>query len=73
MESIILAKKMFEDAVNKSGRNFRIEKSISGYYRLLLDDEIKCDDSAFEDVQDEESALYYFAYLINEYNNGEEI
>ena len=73
METITLAKKEFEDAVNKSGRNFQIKKSISGYYRLLLDDELVCDDSACEDVQDEESALYYFAYIINEYNNGEEI
>lgn len=67
MITIPSAQEMFNKAVENSGLNFSVKKSISGYYRLFLNDEIILDDSACEDVQDEESALYFFAEYINEY------
>lgn len=57
-------KEAFEIA-NASGK-YEIERTLSGYYRLLCDDEIVHDDSAFEDVQDIDSAYYFFAELIKE-------
>lgn len=57
-------KEAFEIA-NESGR-YEIERTLSGYYRLLCDDEIIHDDPAFEDVNELESAYYFFAELIKE-------
>ena len=62
----------FDKAVAMSGKNFYYEESLSGYYRLFLDEDIIHDDSAYEDVYELDSALYFFANLIyEEYTNAE--
>lgn len=46
---------------------YRMEKSVlSDYWRLLKGDDLVCDDSACEDVYDEETAAYIFALGIAE-------
>lgn len=58
----------FQRVVAATKRNYHIEKSISGYYRLLLDDEIVFDDSACEDLnEDYNTAEDYFANYLLEY------
>lgn len=57
-------KEAFEIA-NASGK-YEVERTLSGYYRLLCDDEVIHDDPAFEDVNEMESAYYFFAELIKE-------
>lgn len=58
-------KATFEQIVKATGKNFTCEETISGYYRLMCDGKIILDDSACEDVQDEESAKAFFAdYLL---------
>lgn len=58
----------FENVVKATGKNFRIEKSISGYYRLLCDDEVIVDDSAAEEYnKDLETAESAFANYLLEY------
>ena len=55
----------FNDIVKATGRNFEIEKTISGYYRLMLDGEPYFDDSACEDTNGIfEDAESYFEYLL---------
>jgi hypothetical protein len=48
-----------------------VEKSISGYYRLYKNGKLIHDDSACEDVQEEESAYSFFAEYIKEYDEEE--
>ena len=68
----MLPQDYFDAAVKLSGKNFRIEESISGYYRLLCDEDIIHDDSACEDVYELDSALWMFAEHIFEiYTNAE--
>ena len=58
-------KATFEQIVKATGKNFTCEETISGYYRLMCDNKIILDDSACEDVQDEESAKAFFSeYLL---------
>lgn len=58
-------KATFEQIVKATGKNFTCEETISGYYRLMCDNKIILDDSACEDVQDEESAKVFFSeYLL---------
>lgn len=62
----------FNDVVKATGRNFEIEKTISGYYRLMLDGEPYFDDSACEEANGTyEDAESYFEYLLldNEVHN----
>lgn len=58
----------FEELVEATGKNFTIEQSISGYYRLMLDGEPVIDDSAADDVnEDYETAESFFANYLLEY------
>lgn len=59
-------KEAFDLAVSKAKHSYEVEQSVSGYYRLLCDGEYLHDDSACEDVNEEESAYYFFAELIND-------
>ena len=59
-------KEAFEMAIANSAHSYEVEQSISGYYRLLCDGEYMHDDSVCEDVNEEESAYYFFAELIKE-------
>ena len=61
-------KDYFGMVVAATGRNYHIEKSISGYYRLMLDDEPIIDDSACEDLnEDYKTAESYFINYLLEY------
>lgn len=67
-------KDQFNEVVKESGVNYEVVKSISGYYRLVvhnddMTDTIAHDDSACEDVYDEESAMALFTDLIIERHN----
>lgn len=67
VKSIIMSKTYFEQVVEATGMNFSIKKTISGYYRLMLDDERYCDDGAVYDVNaDYETAEAYFIALLLE-------
>lgn len=58
----------FQRVVAATGRNYHIKKSISGYYRLMLDDEPIIDDSACEDLNgDYDTAEGYFISYLLEY------
>ena len=58
----------FMDVVRATENNFRINLSISGYYRLMLDGEPIIDDSACEDVnEDYETAEAFFTRYLLEY------
>lgn len=62
--------KEFDRAVAASNKNFTYEQAKGGYYRLLCDDEIIHDDSAYEDVYALDSALYFFAeYIFENYTD----
>lgn len=55
----------FNEIVKATGKDFTIEKSISGYYRLMLDGEAYHDDSACEDVnEDYDTAEAFFGSLL---------
>lgn len=47
-------------------KGYHMEMSISGYWRLFKEDELIHDDSACEDVYDEETASYLFNNIIDE-------
>lgn len=67
VKSIIMSKTYFGKVVEATGKNFSIEQSISGYYRLMLDDEPYFDDSAADDVnEDYETAEAFFITLLLE-------
>ena len=58
----------FMDVVRATEKNFRINQSISGYYRLMLDGEPIIDDSACEDTnEDYETAEAYCINYLMEY------
>lgn len=61
-------KEQFEEVVKATGKDFRCEKTISGYYRLMCGEDIIHDDGACEDVnEDEETALaFYRSYLLED-------
>lgn len=58
----------FEDAVKATGKDFRCERTTSGYYRLVCGDYIVLDDSACEDVDgtEEEAKAFFSEYLMSE-------
>lgn len=61
-------KSYFEKIVEATGKNFTINQSVSGYYRLMLDGEPVIDDSACEDLnEDYDTAEGYFANYLLEY------
>lgn len=61
-------KSNFEKIVEATGKNFTINQSVSGYYRLMLDGEPVIDDSACEEVnEDYDTAEGYFANYLLEY------
>ena len=67
VKSIIMSKTYFEKVVEATGKNFSIKQSISGYYRLMLDDEPYFDDSAADEVnKDYETAEAFFIALLLE-------
>ena len=67
VKSIIMSKTYFEKVVEATGKNFYIKQSISGYYRLMLDDESYFDDSAADEVnEDYETAEAFFIALLLE-------
>ena len=58
----------FMDVVRATEKNFRINYSISGYYRLMLDGEPIIDDSACDDLnEDYETAEAFFVRYLLEY------
>lgn len=58
----------FERIVSATGKGYYIERSISGYYRLMLDGEPVFDDSAAEELnEDRETAEAFFASYLLEY------
>ena len=58
----------FENVVKATEKNFTIKQSISGYYRLMLDDEPVIDYSACEDLNDDyDTAECYFINYLLEY------
>lgn len=68
---IMTLKERFDAAVKASGVNYAIDKSISGYYRLIIEAdnnnyELVIDDSAYEDFYDEDSAIVFFTDYICE-------
>lgn len=56
----------FMDVVRATEKNFRINQSISGYYRLMLDGEPIIDDSACEDLNEdyETAEAFFMQYLL---------
>ena len=58
----------FDRIVSATGKKYYIERSISGYYRLMLDGEPVFDDSAAEEVnEDRETTEAFFANYLLEY------
>ena len=58
----------FDRIVSATGKDYYIERSISGYYRLMLDGEPVFDDSAAEEVNEGiEMAEAFFANYLLEY------
>ena len=58
----------FMNVVRATGKNFRINQSISGYFRLMLDGEAIIDDSACDDLnEDYETAEAFFMRYLLEY------
>lgn len=58
----------FEKIASATGKKYYIERSISGYYRLMLDGEPVFDDSATEELnEDRETAEAFFANYLLEY------
>ena len=58
----------FDKVVSTTGKDYYIERSISGYYRLMLDGEPVFDDSAAEELnEDRETAEAFFANYLLEY------
>ena len=58
----------FMNVVRATEKNYRINYSISGYYRLMLDGEPIIDDSACEDLnEDYETAEAFFMRYLLEY------
>lgn len=58
----------FMSVVRATEKNFRINYSMSGYYRLMLDGEPIIDDSACEDTnEDYETAEAFFINYLMEY------
>lgn len=63
----------FNSVAAATGKNFTIEQSISGYYRLMLGEEPVIDDSACEDLNDDyETAEAYFKNYLLEYEVPED-
>ena len=56
----------FMNVVRATEKNFRINRSISGYFRLMLDGEPIIDDSACEDVNEdyETAEAFFMRYLL---------
>ena len=63
-----MEKTEFMDVVRATEKNYRINRSISGYYRLMLDGEPIIDDSACDDTnEDYETAEAFFTRYLLEY------
>lgn len=56
----------FEEVVAATGKEFKIEQSTSGYFRLMLDGEPVVDDSACEDLNGtyKDAKNYFINYLL---------
>ena len=56
----------FMNVVRATEKNFRINWSISGYYRLMLDGEPIIDDSACDDVNEDydPAEAFFMQYLL---------
>ena len=62
----------FMDVVRATEKNYRINYSISGYYRLMLDGEPIIDDSACDDLnEDYETAEAFCINYLMEYEVAE--
>ena len=58
----------FDRIVSATGKKYYIERSISGYYRLMLDGEPVFDDSAAEELnENRETSEAFFANYLLEY------
>ena len=57
----------FMSVVRATEKNYRINYSISGYYRLMLDGELIIDDSSCEELEDYETAEAFFMRYLLEY------
>lgn len=60
------ASSQFELLTSNLDKKWKVETSISGYYRLICDGELLSDDSACEDVYDIESACGLFLTILLE-------
>ena len=59
--------KKFQDIVKATGKDFHVEQTIGGHYRLMVGENIYFDDSCCEDVNGtKEEAEAYFAALLLE-------
>lgn len=68
-----MKKTEFTQIVEATGKEFRIEKTIIGYYRLMEGDNIYHDDSSDEDVNGSyEEAEAYFGNMLLEYEVPED-
>lgn len=61
-------KEAFELALKKAVHSYEVVKGIGGYYRLRQDGVLILDDPACVDTSDEDSAYYFFAEWIKEYD-----
>lgn len=68
LDSIKFGKPLFDEVCSKAKNEYSVEQSISGYYRLYKNGKLVHDDSACEDVQEEESAYSFFAEYVKEYD-----
>ena len=67
------ASQFFNEVVAATGKNFTIELSMNGYYRLMLGEDPVIDDSACEDVNEgyDVAEGYFIRYLLeNEVPEG---
>lgn len=59
---------ILKKVVKATGKDFHVEQTITGYYRLMLGEEIYHDDSCDVDVnRTKEEAEKYYADLLLEY------
>ena len=56
----------FMDVVRATEKNYRINYSMSGYYRLMLDGELIIDDSACDDLNEDYATAeaFFMRYLL---------
>lgn len=59
-------KEAFNHIIKNAKHDYTVERSISGYYRLLQDGNLIIDNPACEDTNEEDAAYYFFYEWIKE-------